>query len=421
MIIYVSIYLVIISRIAELCYSLDECCSRMKKSDLFCSCSAYKTVLYDVNLAEGFNLRRDVYIRLAVWINQMQGQQRRVDLILPPWNQLYHWQSKDIGMQKYIPWSLFFDIPSFKEYIPVMEMSEFFSENNDKPLDYIIILQHYEDIWTDGFVWENKWSFEKCSKPHNYIEVDENLFMGYVLGYSNITSSNVKCVSFQGPASMLTEIIDDLEPRTILFEHAEVVLHDFFGQKEYWDCRKSMKFSPLLIAEAKDFMYRELNLSVHLNKEFSMSNNKQFPYMCVHLRRKDFVKAYPDEVPSLKWAAYQIKLKLEESNVTQVFVATDAPMEEFNELKTDLTDYSVLNYKPAYKIHLKYKDGGISIIEQIVCSHARYFIGTHHSTFSYRIQEEREILGFDSSTTFNRLCGNNNLQCSQPTKWLISN
>lgn len=58
-----------------------------------------------------------------------------------------------------------------------------------------------------------------------------------------------------------------------------------------------------------------------------MSNNKQFPYMCVHLRRKDFVKAYPDEVPSLKWAAYQIKLKLEESNVTQVFVATDAPME----------------------------------------------------------------------------------------------
>lgn len=43
-------------------------------------------------------------------------------------------------------------------------------------------------------------------------------------------------------------------------------------------------------------------------------------------------------------------------------------------MKTDLTDYSVLNYKPAYKIHLKYKDGGISIIEQIVCSHARYVI-----------------------------------------------
>lgn len=40
-----------------------------------------RTVLYDVNLAEGFNLRRDVYIRLAVWINQMQGQQRRVDLV----------------------------------------------------------------------------------------------------------------------------------------------------------------------------------------------------------------------------------------------------------------------------------------------------------------------------------------------------
>lgn len=66
----------------------------------------------------------------------------------------------------------------------------------------------------------------------------------------------------------------------------------------------------------------------------------------------------------------------------------------------------------------KYKDGGVAIIEQIVCSHARHFIGTHESTFSFRIQEEREIIGFPVSSTFNRLCGSNK-NCEKPSKWLI--
>lgn len=49
----------------------------------------------------------------------------------------------------------------------------------------------------------------------------------------------------------------------------------------------------------------------------------------------------------------------------------------------------------------------------------RYFMGTHESTFSFRIQEEREIMGFLVETTFNRLCGKNP-KCEQPAKWKIS-
>lgn len=49
----------------------------------------------------------------------------------------------------------------------------------------------------------------------------------------------------------------------------------------------------------------------------------------------------------------------------------------------------------------------------------RYFIGTHVSTFSFRIQEEREILGFDPKTTFNTLCGDEDEECEQPAKWKI--
>lgn len=49
----------------------------------------------------------------------------------------------------------------------------------------------------------------------------------------------------------------------------------------------------------------------------------------------------------------------------------------------------------------------------------RHFVGTYVSTFSFRIQEEREILGFDPETTFNRLCSESEEECEQPSKWKI--
>lgn len=49
----------------------------------------------------------------------------------------------------------------------------------------------------------------------------------------------------------------------------------------------------------------------------------------------------------------------------------------------------------------------------------RFFIGTSVSTFSFRIHEEREILGFDPKTTYNRFCGDSEKKCEQPTHWKI--
>lgn len=49
----------------------------------------------------------------------------------------------------------------------------------------------------------------------------------------------------------------------------------------------------------------------------------------------------------------------------------------------------------------------------------RFFIGTKESTFSFRIQDEREILGFDPTTTFNRLCNDKEKECEQPSQWKI--
>ena len=62
------------------------------------------------------------------------------------------------------------------------------------------------------------------------------------------------------------------------------------------------------------------------------------------------------------------------------------------------------------------KSGFISF----VFFHCRYFIGTGVSTFTFRINEERQILGFDPKMTYNRFCGHGEEpDCEQPSVWNI--
>lgn len=80
-------------------------------------------LLYDVNPPEGFNLRRDVYIRIASLLKTLLKTEEWV-LVLPPWGRLYHWTSPDVRQVR-IPWSDFFDLPSLSRNIPVMEYEQF--------------------------------------------------------------------------------------------------------------------------------------------------------------------------------------------------------------------------------------------------------------------------------------------------------
>jgi peptide-O-fucosyltransferase len=51
-----------------------------------------------------------------------------------------------------------------------------------------------------------------------------------------------------------------------------------------------------------------------------------------------------------------------------------AIISEFEELQQHLQEYQVLQYKPPQIVKQTYKDGGVAIIEQIICSHARYCV-----------------------------------------------
>jgi len=65
------------------------------------------------------------------------------------------------------------------------------------------------------------------------------------------------------------------------------------------------------------------------------------------------------------------------------------------------------------------KDGGVAIVDQLICSFARHFVGTYESTFTYRIYEEREILGFSKSSTFNTFCKALGGNCARNAIWPI--
>nr|CAD2193927.1 unnamed protein product [Meloidogyne enterolobii] len=102
-----------------------------------------------------------------------------------------------------------------------------------------------------------------------------------------------------------------------------------------------------------------------------------------------------------------------------IFICTDANIEEVNNISSILNENGLIVDR---FISQELSPAEVSIIDQWICAHSKYFIGTHHSTFSFRIHEDREILGHSPETTFNRFCGEKEKEgreCEQPAKWRI--
>ena len=69
-----------------------------------------------------------------------------------------------------------------------------------------------------------------------------------------------------------------------------------------------------------------------------------------------------------------------------------------------------------------YGDAGVAIIDQWLAAHAVYFVGMAESTFSLRIQEDRQLMGFSVRSTFNQLCGQRQDDLTAalgPAQWLL--
>lgn len=358
-------------------------------------------------------------------------------LVLPPWGRLVHW--KDAATR--VPWKKLFDISSLNKYVPVIEFEEFYERNGNK-IDQIVFLQGYAEGWTDG-KWEEKYDIRECINVDRYYrQVDGKWYVyssvmvnhvfvyrrGFFYSYSNVYSEDLKCLSLQGESETVSRAIIELfSSKTIFIDRAEVMLHDRFGSKNYWEARRSMRYSKNLVDIADDFISSNLDsnldeFNINLPKDWTEEKESKRDaiggnYLSVHLRRRDFVHSHSNDVPSINDAAKQIINVSKKLSLRKVFICTDGDSNEIAELKSYLGKENIELHQ--FGMIGKLSDAEVSIIDQIIASKSRHFIGTHSSTFSYRIREDREIMHFPIASTFNDLCPSEK-ECEQPAKWTIT-
>ncbi|KAL3116136.1 hypothetical protein niasHT_007436 [Heterodera trifolii] len=406
------------------CSDCFLCCAFCDPSDLMecfaylCCCGAadggkysfaeQHFLLYDVNPGEGFNLRRDVYLRVANTVRQLREKGFDFVLVLPPWGNCWHWRTKP--RQTKIRWSELFDLDSLSDFVPVIEFDEFL-EAQGNSVGTVLYLQHYAEGWAEGGEYTLKYDIRPCIEADKYYAKRGDKWNGHFFDYADhFHAKDLQCLSIQGQSSTLAEAIAQLFPegRSLMVDRAETILHDQFGDHFFWKARKSMRYAKRLCSIGDTFRADQL------------ANSSD--YLCAHLRRADFVWAHREEIPSVEGAAAQIAQTASKLYIRDVFLSTDATPSEINKLTNLLAKQNIRMAKFSDENgQMELSEAAISIIDQWICANSRFFIGTHLSTFSFRIHEDREILGHDARTTFNRFCPDNVSDCEQPAKWTIVN
>lgn len=162
--------------------------------------AAKKYLIYDANPGEGFNLRRDVYMRVANLVRRLRETEPWI-LVLPPWPRLPHWHSN--YEQENIPWRMFFDLDSLNEHVPCIEYEDFLTEYGHE-IDRILYLQNYAEGWTSE-TWEDKIDARDCIENVPYIKDSNNLWKrSYGAIFPELRSKQFQCMSVQGFASIMT-------------------------------------------------------------------------------------------------------------------------------------------------------------------------------------------------------------------------
>lgn len=193
---------------------LNDLCQRITSDS---ERSPPKFLFYDVNALEGFNLRRDVYIRMAVFVQALRQTPgyENVLLVLPPFHQLYHWQlvqsTYDSGRDDLVFWADFFHLPSMRRYTEVIDLWQYFylirncfghRAGTAHRLDHVFKLKHFESMFSSGKFEERFEVLGHCN------EADKRSVRQQFIGlYTNITIDKFHCIEFQGSAMLLADVL----------------------------------------------------------------------------------------------------------------------------------------------------------------------------------------------------------------------
>lgn len=252
-------------------------------------------------------------------------------------------------------------------------------------VDNVLYLQNYKEGWKAGN-FEEKYDYRDCIDPPQYHRDGESGdYSGWFWDHPHFRAREFKCLSVQGSTYVVRDLVLDLlksPGSSIMLDRAEQLLHDRFGDADYWAARRCMRFNQDLIGLGERFRREQLGsggdgaegTTVSARWEDQQPERgtaKGGEYLCVHLRRKDFAHSRKDLIPTVAGAAEQVGRKLDELGLSKVFVSSDAPEKEFEEFRSLLPGRTVKRFSPSPEELRRLKDGGVAIVDQIICSHAR--------------------------------------------------
>ena len=349
-------------------------------------------------------------------------------IILPAIQKLPHWPEGSPVAE----WEWFFDLEAMRSYTPVITYRQF-SEltGNNHIIDRFIYLERYSqqsmkedtrtfplDIFTaddvrnskahlyyyqtessenDNQIWASLRNvypgrharsmliasvFSPFSSFRYYLQ---QLAISWEKGF-RVTTDRAFSFDLKAPVHIpATAHCTSVKPNTnlsIMIDRFEHLFWDGqYGQKPYWDARRSLVWSKKLQVTAENF--RQHSALIH-------------PYIGVHLRRGDFLDYRKDQLPTLETVANTLTTIMHQQRINTIFLASDASEDEILQLSVLLPEFIQFD-NPGQTLH----PAEIAVVDQYLCSQSSYFIGTAESVFSRFIVQQRDILGFNQDNTYN--------------------
>lgn len=367
----------------------------------------HRYLLYDADRSEGFNLRRDVYIRMAELTLDLGSNWT---LVLPPWTRMPHWTKRkdtEVRTKRPLSWSTFFNVHALQEVVPVIEFDTFIDHVANQ-IDLVLVLNQFDDVFSTSDITSEEASstsfdrFEptECDAMHNVpyekhrdaegLDHVHGSFYGFFS--QSVRAARLACARMDGTTRTLRKAILEryLDAHTLFIHNAHVPLHAQYGDARFWLIRRSMQFSERVLRYADEFRLQHFDSDDSRDKTFigddwilEKTKRERKPgdalggeYVAVHLRRGDFKKA--TDAVSVSDAIAQSFVALRKFNATKLFVACDCDADDWQQLqrqfeqskKAENQIYELFRYQ-----NDRLSDGELAIVDQWICAHAKAFIG----------------------------------------------
>jgi peptide-O-fucosyltransferase len=327
-------------------------------------------LLYDVYYGERFNFRKSLIKRVGSTLGILEKYtDYKWVLVLPPF------RGSEGGGVEFSEWSEFFDMNRLKGHKEnIMEWDKYMQQAGDV-IDVVI---RKEDKETCGQKMEKygvRKSGEKWDLMGRKVTIKEFMCAPGKGQFKQLSASS------RGLLDMVIEAVEGGATSVMIDDFREI--SPAHKRAPYWEWRQHLYFAEELQSEATRFL-------APFEKE---------GYIAMHMRRTDFVTGHKKTYSNTEEVATLLQKLASDAGLKHVFVATDSKDDELDKITNSLDAHGITlhRYKPGHygepKIDYNNPTGNLklALVEQILCSRAKAFVGTKSSHFSKEINLERKM------------------------------